>query len=261
MLNVLVVLQAAVLWGSTAISTVIFLLHHNDQTPRILSSPSGELTLSKPFSLYPPWTPGVGFISTVCTAASAGILSISLAYILPLFTVDESYWSSLEAWSFGLNIMTAGLAFVQGIPQIALTGAILLGKRERRSPSRKDVDLAAARTLELWVLASNAAKWVLLGMVWTTWFGQRLYENINFYLPVLWVVGAQAYLNYLMVGVEDTLLAWMVWSGKRRYWESSDDIGDHGVESRSPSTRPTERTPLLAGGMRWHDEGGQDWAS
>lgn len=260
MLNMLVVLQAAVLWGSNAISTVVFLFKHNDHTPHILSYPSGELALSRPFSLYPPWTPGVGFISTICFIASAGILPISLSYIIPLFAVNESYWGSLEAWSFGLNIITAGLAFLQGIPQIALTGTILFGKRNNLA--RKDADLATARRMEFWFLTFNAVKWVLLAVVWTTWFGQRLYENINFYLPVLWVVGAQVYLDYLVVGVEDTLLAWMVWSSRRRDWETSSDISDHRAETGSTSpARSTEQTPLLTGGMRWHDDGEQDWTN
>ncbi|KAF3190581.1 hypothetical protein TWF788_008101 [Orbilia oligospora] len=261
MLNMLVVLHAVVLWGSNTISTIVFLFKHNDQTPRILSFPSGELAVSRPFSLYPPWTPGSGFIATICIIASAGILPISLSYIIPLFAVNESYWGSLEAWSFGLNIITAGLAFLQGIPQIALTGAILFGKRERiHNLSKKDTDLIAARKMEFWFLTINAAKWVLLAAVWTTWFGQRLYENINFYLPVLWVVGAQVYLDYLIVGVEDTLLAWMVWSSKRRDWETESVMSDGGVENGS-FMRPTEQTPLLTSGMRWHDEGGQDWTS
>ncbi|KAK6500124.1 hypothetical protein TWF481_010480 [Arthrobotrys musiformis] len=260
MLDMLVVLQAAALWGSNAISTIVFLLKHRDRTPRILSSPSGELALSRSFSLYPPWTPGVGFISAICIIASGGILPISLSYIIPLFAINESYWGSLEAWSFGLNIITAALAFLQGIPQIALTGTILFGKGARSNLSRKDADLAAARRTEFWFLTLNAGKWILLAAVWTTWFGQRVYENINFYLPVLWVVGAQVYLDYLVVGVEDTLLAWMVWSSRRRDWDTDSVISDHRVENGSPA-RPTEQTPLLTGGMRWHDDGAQDWAN
>ncbi|KAK6337311.1 hypothetical protein TWF730_002716 [Orbilia blumenaviensis] len=261
-LNLLVVLQAAVLWGSNGISTAIFLLKHHDHTPRILPSPSGELTLSKPLRLYPPWTPGAGFISIICAIASIGVLPISLSYIIPLFPANESYWYSLEAWSFGLNITTAGLAFLQGIPQIALTGAILLGRAGRSNDfAKKDVDLAAARRIELWFLVLNATKWILLAVVWTSWFGQRLYENINFYLPVLWVVGAQVYLDYLVVGIEDTLLAWMVWSGRRKDWKGASDVSVHSVENGCRSVPPTERTPLLTGGMRWHDEGGQEWAS
>ncbi|KAK6355986.1 hypothetical protein TWF718_000361 [Orbilia javanica] len=262
MLNMLVVLQAAVLWGSNAISTIVFLFRHNDQTPRIFSSPSGELALSRPFSLYPPWTPGVGFISTICIMASAGILPISISYIIPLFIVNESYWGSLEAWSFGLNIITAGLAFLQGIPQIALTGTILLGKTDTTNFSRKDAELATARSMEFWFLTISAAKWTLLAAVWTTWFGQRLYENINFYLPVLWVVGAQIYLDYIVVGVEDTLLAWMVCrSNARRDWETNSDISEYSRVENSGPPRPTEQTPLLTGGMRWHEEGGHDWAN
>lgn len=49
-----------------------------------------------------------------------------------------------------------------------------------------------------------------MAAMWTVWFGGRLYANINFYLPVMWLVGAQVYWNYLVIAGEELMLFWLV---------------------------------------------------
>ncbi|EPS43392.1 hypothetical protein H072_2677 [Dactylellina haptotyla CBS 200.50] len=262
----LVVIQAAFGWICSAISTTIFLAYNVDQKPQIVSSPSGSVRLSSPLELYPPWTPGRGFISTLCIASSVVLIPTSLLYIIPAFPTTEPYWHTLEVWSFGLNILSAGLAFVQGIPQVTLTGFLLLRQTENSVQPSTEGTNASFQRMELLYYISSALKWFILAGVWTTWFGARLYGNMNFYLPVLWVVGAQVYLNYLVVGLEDIIVAWMLWCGPRaaskgktgaRPTETSTTISV-GARNHGPAN---ERTPLLASGMRWHDEGGEQWTS
>ncbi|KAK6332252.1 hypothetical protein TWF696_002973 [Orbilia brochopaga] len=253
----LVVIQAGFVWLSTGVSTVVFLVYYTDRKPRILASSIGTIKLSSGSATYPPWTPGRGFISVLALLATAGAIPISLAYIVPMFPITEFYWHTLEAWSFGLNILTACLAVVQGLPQITLTTILCLRRQTAEADVTKSRAAAAAseenrklaRKLDIWQAMAGSVRWVLLAGAWTTWFGSRLYENINFYLPVLWVVGAQTYLDYLVVGVEDLIVAWTLWV--------EGQSSQRGKAIVRQQAAPTERTPLLTG-IRWHEEGGQD---
>ncbi|KAF3911312.1 hypothetical protein ABW21_db0204268 [Orbilia brochopaga] len=244
------------LGNSLVIPTVMFLINDTDRKPRILASSIGTIKLSSGSSAYPPWTPGRVFISILCLLASAGVIPVSLAYIVPFLPTTEGYWNTLEAWSFGLNILTACLAVLQGLPQITLTTILCLRRqaadadvpKTRAAGAVSDEDRMLARKLDFWQAIAGAVKWSLLAAVWTTWFGSRLYENINFYLPVLWVVGAQTYLDYLIVGFEDTVVAWLLWAEGR---------STRPYKMAAQQAAPTERTPLLTG-IRWHEEGGQD---
>ncbi|KAK6544835.1 hypothetical protein TWF694_001516 [Orbilia ellipsospora] len=252
-LNMLVVVHAGFLWLCNAISTIVFLFYYKDPKPRLVSSASGDIRISAGTKLYPPWTPDHSLISTVCLVSSITIIPISLFYIIPLSATTDSYWYTLEGWSFGLNISAAALAFVQGLPQATLTGRILLRQRQTGHEAGFKDDNSTMKKLEFLYLSTNSLKWFVLAGVWTTWFGGRLYANINFYLPVLWIVGAQVYLNYLIVAVEDAILAWV-------FWFQGTSGSKKPVEANQADT-PNERTPLLPGGIRWHDDGGEQWDS
>ncbi|EWC45471.1 hypothetical protein DRE_00870 [Drechslerella stenobrocha 248] len=254
----LLVLQAGLVWLCNGISTILFLVYYIDRKPRILASSIGIIKLSSTTSTHPPWTPDRRTISILCLVGSAGLIPISVAYIVPLFPTTEAYWYSLEAWSFGLNIFTACLAVMQGLPQIRLAGTLCrlrwAGEMDRAraaaatgAPDEEERERGTKKDLGLRCAVFGSIRWAIMAAVWTTWFGARLYENINFYLPVLWVVGAQVYLNYLVVGLEDAMVAWVLWRDGR-------------ASSRGRPITPTlasERTPLLIG-VRWHESGGQE---
>ncbi|KAJ6259395.1 hypothetical protein Dda_6296 [Drechslerella dactyloides] len=256
----LIILHAAFLtFRGDVYSTVIFLIYDTDRKPRILASSIGTIKLSSGSANYPPWTPGRGLISTLCLLASVGVIPISLVYIVPFVPTTDAYWTTLEAWSFGLNILTACLAVMQGLPQITLTTILCLRERaadaDRTKPTAatapSEQDRKLAKKLGVWQAMAGSVRWLLLAAAWTTWFGSRLYENINFYLPVLWVVGAQGYMNYMVVGFEDLVVAWMLRA------ESNISHRHRMIGRQATQPAPTERTPLLTG-IRWHEEGGQE---
>lgn len=92
--------------------------------------------------------------------------------------------------------------------------------------------------------------WFLLAGLWTTWFGRRIYANINFYIPMLWVVGAETWVNYAIAGVEDGILV-LVMLRKRMDGGAEPQMSQNQQSrSREETVRqgePDERTPLLGG--------------
>jgi len=234
--NLAVVIQAGFVWFCNAILTIAFLSYHVVQKVSvvpIVAPADSERRILRLSWLLEPWTPSRSIIIFVCCTSTVVLIPFSVLFLAAVYPTNVSYWLTLGAWSYALNVASTALALFQGIPQI-----------------RKFSKVEKPTGISMVYLVLKTFLWFLLAGLWTTWFGRRIYANINFYIPMLWVVGAETWVNYAIAGVEDGILV-LVMLRKRMDGGAEPQMSQNQQSrSREETVRqgePDERTPLLGG--------------